>query len=154
MFYLKLWCEKKIMTQLVLIYCTWFEFVVGPSLHCTGLKRLWHWPMWGCWVRLGMWLRVNSWSNLALWVVYKNKAVLLVNAECVRPAAGVVRATVHRPGGTVARFGSVDGTAGLTVWGPRLGVPTEAGFLALRLTAVIVWSVTTLWKNKIWVYFI
>ncbi len=101
-----------------------------------------------------MWLRGNSRSNLALWVVYKNKAVLLVNTECVRPAAGVVRAAVHRPGGSIARFGSVDRAVGLAVWGLRFSVLTEAGFLSFRLTAVILWSITTLWKNKTWGYLI
>lgn len=44
--------------------------------------------------------------GLALRVVDEHEAVLLVDAEGVRPAVGGVRAAVHRPGGPGARRGA------------------------------------------------
>lgn len=86
------------------------ELVVRPGLHGARVERLRHRGL--SWVnRVG----VRAFS-LALGVVYEHESVLLVDAEGVRPAVGVVRAAVHRPGssGPSRRTsGSVDGAARL-----------------------------------------
>lgn len=70
------------------------ELVVGACVCGGGLERLWRWAL----ARI-RWMRVRDFS-LAFRVVDKHKAVLLVDAERVWPAVRVVRAAVHRPGGT------------------------------------------------------
>ena len=47
-------------------------------------------------MRVGVRVRGGA-SGLTLRVVDEHEAVLLVDAERVRPAVGVVRAAVHRP---------------------------------------------------------
>lgn len=77
-------CSQPTCSELVIVTCV----CVG------GLKRLWYWAL--AWIRRR---RVRNFS-LTFRVVDKHKAVLLINTERVWPAVRVVRAAVHRPGGT------------------------------------------------------
>ena len=56
-------------------------------------------------------VRVGDFS-LALGVVDEHEAVLLVDAEAVRPAVGVVGAAVHRPRGSGAGWRTLKGVSG------------------------------------------
>lgn len=81
------------------------ELVVGPSLHGGGgSEGLRHGALaWVRRVRVGVGVGVGVWVGpfgLALGVVDEHEAVLLVDAQRVGPAVGVVRAAVHRPRGS------------------------------------------------------
>lgn len=74
------------------------ELVIVSCVCVGGLKRLRYWAL--AWIRR---MRVRNFG-LAFRVVDKHKAVLLINTERVWPAVRVVRAAVHRPGGTCSAW--------------------------------------------------